>query len=67
MGGFYNVRVNLGKFPPQLRGLLCFFLVLALFFRPSLPQFRALPPIKNYIFGISSNRAVSSESSGLIL
>ena len=68
MGGFYHVRVNLGKFPHYNHRDIVLFPVLALSFRaiPS-TQFIALPPIKNYIFGSSGNRAVSSEKFGLIL
>ena len=42
------------------RDYCAFLQFLALFFWP-------LPPIKNYIFGISRNRAVRSKSFGLIL
>ena len=66
MEGFYYVRVNLERFPHNY-GDIVLFSSFGRIFRPSLPQFRALPPIKNYIFGISRNRAVSSESFGVIL
>ena len=66
MGGFYHVRVNLGKLTLNYGDIVLFY-SFGPIFQPSLLQFRALPPIKNYIFGISRNRAVSSERVGLIL
>ena len=50
--------VNLGKFLKYWD--IVIFLVLDLFFRPSLAIFRELSPIENYIFGIRRNKAVSS-------